>query len=126
MLCFDKPEELRLYGDFESLDSQFISIIVTRCQKNCKTEVEIDEFLDRYKYLGTSFIQKFYQPDVYDDGVISEKYVSKFHHFGPNSYLTIQKEILESEESFDGFGLNPRQETFFTVKSEVTNFEFDG
>ena len=87
-------------------------ITAGRCSgDHCKSEKEIDEYIDKFPYIGFNFNNQIYRPNVYydDHQEVIEKVASlKLNKL--DGYLTrfeIERAELESEETYDGFGLNP-------------------
>ena len=67
--------------------------------------------------------QQIYQPDVYDDSVITKNYAVEFASLtGMYFGLVISKQSLESEETFDGFGINPREAEFFVTSRKSIDY----
>ena len=76
MYCVDDHERIRLAGDpYADADNQHLTVDIYPCKgDNCKTDEEIQLFLKQYTLLVVFYKQQTYQPDVYDNSVITKNY----------------------------------------------------
>ena len=61
-LCFDSIDDIELWGNYDTSISQTIQVRVKRCKgkETCKSDEEIDEFIDRNGHLSVlSNVQKY-------------------------------------------------------------------
>ena len=62
---------------------------------------------------------------MYDDSVIKKELAVHIHSLHRFRVFKIQEHTLESEESYDGFGVNPREEKFYPMVSVDSQIEHE-
>ena len=63
--CIKNPEEVKLQGNFNAENMKVLNFMVSRCSGDetvCKTEEEIDRFMDSNLYLWTYSNDQKYSP----------------------------------------------------------------
>ena len=69
--CFDHPENIEVYGNFEMTSAKILQIRAMKCQGDfCASDQDIDQFIEQHPYLVVFTNQRSYKPQVYSDQVI--------------------------------------------------------
>ena len=98
-----------------------LKIELHRCvgKSHCKSETEIDEFLQMHNQFGIMYNTQTYEPNTYDENVINYFLKGEVRPITVASsrlirQFNIRKETLESSQDFAGHGFFPEERTFYT------------
>ena len=131
MNCLDSPQNITIWGNLRNTLLQALMVRVIPCtgKDTCKSESEINDFIDRIGHLTILHNNQIYKPNDYTDNVINKQLIMDYLPINSHSNLIqsyrLQKQTLESEESFIGFGINPRIETFYPLKKSTESNDSD-
>ena len=70
--CLPRIDNIKLWGNAQSKESQVIQVRLLRCEdrKTCKSDKEIDEFIDKNGHIVMLYNNQRYQKEDYTEEVI--------------------------------------------------------